>query len=83
MTGFADILRWLAGNRFAQASMDLMAGRIDWSTAVGYFAQSYANNLANQVAGSVLPRKRSTPGRRSSVLTLEPLQTTLPKATQL
>jgi hypothetical protein len=50
-TGFADILRWFAGNRFAQTGMDLMAGRTDWSTAVGDFAQGYANNLANQVAG--------------------------------
>jgi hypothetical protein len=50
-TGFADILRWFAGNRFAQTGMDLMAGRTDWSTAVGDFAQGYANDLANQVAG--------------------------------
>ena len=57
-TGFADILRWFGGNRFAQTGMDLMEGRTDWSTAVGEFAQGYANDLANQVA-SVGPAQKT------------------------
>ena len=38
--------------------MDLMEGRTDWSTAVGEFAQGYANDLANQVA-SVGPAQKT------------------------
>ena len=57
-TGFADILRWFGGNRFAQTGMDLVEGRTDWSTAVGDFAQGYANDLANQVA-SVGPAQKA------------------------
>lgn len=57
-TGFADILRWFGGNRFAQTGMDLVEGRTDWSTAVGDFAQGYANDLANQVV-SVGPAQKT------------------------
>ena len=38
--------------------MDLIAGRTDWSTAVGDFAQGGANDLANQVA-SVGPAQKT------------------------
>ena len=57
-TGMADLLRWFAGNRFAQTGMDLMEGRTDWATAVGDFAKGYGDDLVNQVV-SVGPAQKT------------------------
>ncbi|MBK8478124.1 MAG: hypothetical protein IPL39_18005 [Opitutaceae bacterium] len=54
-TAFTDVLKWFSGNRAAQLTTEVLAGRTDWQTAAGEFAGSVPRDFANNTLGSMGP----------------------------
>ena len=54
-TALMDVLRWFNGPKFVQAMSGWMHGKKDFSQAMGEWAEQYAPDLLNTMAGNASP----------------------------